>query len=1050
MAIENKQEQIQKFLEGLDEYNPDFFFPFNRVLYQDIKPRLLPEDFEKYKKYFHFPTDEPQPQEKKETTPTEDFVSDLYLEETQIPTEEKETDELSLLSELESLKLDEASESLEIQEQEKEQETLQTESLDVPTQELEDQAIPTLQDEFPQEDGMDTLIEPDLSDAASNVADLEVPTFDDIPQPSLDELSPTTPEEPLSFPEDLDLKVDTDIELPDIEPQLQDESLSPPDMSFDVPQMDDLSLVNLDETPKLEDTTPSDFQPLDDLGNIDVNLDDLKEMEKQSLLQTGIGTDYSEEELAKLRQNLLSYSEPLRKAIIDAVVNEKIPRPDQKLLVNMLIEEAEETTIADFLEEKLGYRPKISVDRTKEGIPIIYTEEVSPEALQRRKKRAMIFLLGMLSIFFGVVSFFVGINLFKSLTTKNLYEEGLEILKQAKTLSYGEKLKSIELAESYFQRAVVNQGTYDIDYLNQYGRAYIELGEYDKAFEKLFGKVQPEYFWNSPTQRVPLITRSGPWFDWKEIQQNRYTEFFSDDKIKRLLLIPGGYTVSRLRDQEFHKQNLLELGRFHSLNFPHFLNSEQGKKYKNDELAIDYYRIILTLLDRPNDPEALSGIAYIYYRQRKFNLALSNYQTIVDHYPDNILGHDGILNTYIELWKENQDPRYVVAKHRYLQNLGLEKKLPIYTLTKLAGFYIDLNPEELRVRYNVNPVNALNKETLDDIAVYLLDLAFEKEEKRENQMIKGKEYGEGFYQRGRYYQKNQQYQNAVRQFQYAYYYDPLHYPAVLKIGEYYLFKLEDYERAKEYFLKALETYLQHKDFYGLRPEDETLMHFDSGLIYYYIANVIFQKNKKEFIPSLVSLKEPSQEYEGLLKEFNSAEEYLNKSLENLKTPEKIFDARYQLGFIYYLNGNFDQAIKEWFTLDIRELYDNPYFYYALGNVSLFKEQYNQALNYYKMAEKFFESRTRFNQQESRILYSIYNNLGVTYELIYFENESNFTKRRLDQLKESSLSYYYKAIEFALKENLLPTKAKVNLELSFRRDKDSVLIEDALLPIFPVN
>ncbi|GIX40591.1 MAG: hypothetical protein KatS3mg129_0324 [Leptospiraceae bacterium] len=847
-----------------------------------------------------------------------------------------------------------------------------------------------------------------------------------------------------------------DLQTPDIdfgEQDLQTQDISIGEQDLQTPEID--TKEQKIETESMQDTSSLDFiEPTIPTEDKTIDFDDfglseseLKEMKEQALLSEGIGEELTDKDLAQLREALLSYSEPVRKAIIDAIVNEKISRPEQKILINMLIDQAEEENIIDFIEEKLGYRPKTTtIEKTKEGIPIIYTDDVSPEALQRKRKRTILFLYGSLTLFISSILFLLGIRFYNYFTTKNLYEQGLEILNEAQNLSLAEKEKAIIEAENYFQKALENDGKYNLKYLNLYGNAYIKLGKFDKAFEKLFGKVQPEYQWNTPEQRVPLIQKISSWKTIHEIKKRKYTEFISRDKIKRILIKPGGYTVAKLRDGRFDKENIINLAKFHSLNFPYFLNSEEGKKYKNDELAIDYYRIILTLMNMPDDPEAIYGIGKIYYNQKKFAKATGEFQKIIEHYPDNILGHDGILNTYIEIWKENHDPRYVIAKHRYLQQLGLEEKLPIYTLSKLAGFYIDINPENLRIKYNVDPVNAINQLDINATTEYLLDLIFNKKEERENITIEGNKYGEGFYQRGRYFYKRKQYKNGVKQFQNAYYFDSKHFPAILFIGEYYLYKLKDFDKAKEYFLEALNTYLKYKDFYGLRPEDETLISFDNGYIYYDITSVIFEKYKNEFIPPITSLREPDENYKNLLREFISSEEYNLKALETLKDREKINISLYRQGFINYINGNYDDALKNLLTINDKEkLYTTPNYYLALGNLSFKKEQWNQALDYYKLSERILEEEEKLNDILIKTLYFIYNNLGATYEAIYYSYENKLPDYKLNEIKTKSMNYYYKALEFANQNKIIPVKAKLNLDLSFKREIDQIELEDSLLP-----
>jgi tetratricopeptide (TPR) repeat protein len=1076
---QNLQNLIENFLEGLDEFNYDYFFPLDKILKEDIQERLTTKDkefIEKYQKIFPF-----------------SLIDELDIEKSQT----KKIPEESLSEELEGL--------------------LSPEPEEKPTEEIIEKE-PSLEQMLEETEEKNLQVSPDI-DITKTTGDLGLEGISDIdgtletPELGLEETGYTqqpadlglegisdiggtleTPELGLEEtgytqqPGDLGLEgisdIDGTLETPELGLEETGYTQQPGDLglegisdiggTLETPELglgetvetettspmssDDLQtsssldltseLKELPETSEDFQETPSiDFEKQEDPFSLDVGISEseLKEMQEKSLLSEGIGEELTEKELAQLRQSLMSYSEPVRKTIIDAIVNEKISRTEQRILLNMLIEEAEESNILDFLEEKLGYRPKISIEKTKEGIPIIYTDDVSPEALKRKRTRTLFFLYGSLIIFLGMVFSLLTLKFYQFYKIKNLYEKGLDLLSNAQEVPLTEQEKLIIEAENYFNQALEQEGKYDIKYLNLYGNAYIKLGKFDKAFEKLFGKIEPDYIWNSPTQRVPLMNKISPWRNLSQIKQGIYTEFTSSDKIKRKLLIPGGYTVSRLRDEEFNKENIMNLAKFHSLNFPYFLNSEEGKKYKNDDLAIDYYKIILTLMNQPNDVDAMYGIGQIYYNQKKYSKATSEFQKIVDRFPDNIMGHNGIINTYIEIWKEDKDPRYVIAKHRYLQQLNLEKELPIYTLAKLAGFYIEINPEELRIRYNIDPVNTLNQLDINSTTENLLNLIFNKKENRDNTIIEGSKYGEGFYQRGRYYYKLKQFKNGVKQFQNAYYFDSKHYPSILYIGEYYLYQLKDFDKSKEYFFEALKNYHKNKDFYGLRPEDETLISFDQGLIYYDIVSVIFEKYKSEFIPSIASLNEPNEAYQNLLKEFISTEEYNLKALENLQDKNKINTTLYRQGFINYINANYDEAIKNWLKIQDDELYKTPNYYFALGNLSFKKEQFQQALGFFKQCENILENQKKLNENNKKILYYTFNNIGATYEAIYYQYKNKIPEYKLEELKQKTMNYYYKALEFGNQNNIIPVKAKVNLDLSFKRDFNQIQLEDSLLP-----
>ncbi|GIX40592.1 MAG: hypothetical protein KatS3mg129_0325 [Leptospiraceae bacterium] len=65
MAI--NKEQLENFLEGLDNYDHNYFFPLDQTLKNDIESRLKqkePDIIQKYQKLFPFPLVEIKTEEK--------------------------------------------------------------------------------------------------------------------------------------------------------------------------------------------------------------------------------------------------------------------------------------------------------------------------------------------------------------------------------------------------------------------------------------------------------------------------------------------------------------------------------------------------------------------------------------------------------------------------------------------------------------------------------------------------------------------------------------------------------------------------------------------------------------------------------------------------------------------------------------------------------------------------------------------------------------------------------------------------------------------------
>lgn len=868
-------------------------------------------------------------------------------------------------------------------------------------------------------------------------------------------------------PEDADFGAD----LGSLDPATSEESAG---QDFDLGLGDmDLGLSDSESETPADATAAAgeDLGGLEDLGSFSSG--DLEEMATEAQMSQGIGEEFTDEELATIRTEIVDYPQELRKAIIDAVVNEKLSHPDQRMLMNMIVDQADPDQIADFLEPRMGFRPDTSPpDVRKDGVPIIYADEFSPEAISRKRRRARFILMGLGAGILAVIGVFGGLLLYRNLSIQGLYETGLERLHDARRATPDEKAALAEEAENYFQRALeADDGVYDVEYLNRYGIAYLKAGYYDQAFYKLFGKIEPEYQWNDPSMRAPLINmaENSRWYSPKERKEGYQSAFVDRSGTPRQVLIPGAYIVSRLRDGEMDRENLMSLGRFHSHNSRRFLATEEGQKYKNDELGIDYYRLVTTLLNRPDDAEALAGIGKIHYNREEYGAAARKYNEILEKHPAHIEGHAGLINTYIELWKKEGDPRFVIARHREARRLGVEEDLPIYVLTKLAGFYIDLDPTNLRIKYQVDPVDAVSGFDLDQNVIHLLKIVFNKEEKRDEETIKGSEYGEGFYQRGRYLLSKNESARALRQFENAVRTDPWHYPALMKMGEYYQSVL-DFSRAEQYYRAALQTHEAHKADYGNRPEDETLMDGDTGKIYFNIGSLLYLQNAGGNDPTLIprsriypfrSERAETEETQQRRQQLLQAAEYFDTALQNdLADHQAVARAHYRKGWIRYMSADFESALEEWTSLDTSydAVHEDRSVLMGRANAAYHRDQLSYSLgNYLKLKDELETESMRISSpdpqnRKHRLVYEqltqVYNNLGAVYEKQYMEKkEAGAPQSVLESLQEESMNHYWKAVETAGRVDLPAEIPRQNIQLGFPRNGNrEPLLDEWLNPM----
>ena len=841
-------------------------------------------------------------------------------------------------------------------------------------------------------------------------------------------------------------------------------------LSLDAPALADSPVMGDDfGAPAMEQSIGSG----DELSS-SLSTSDITELGEQAQAGMGIGDEFTDQELANIRSALTNYPPPIRKAVIDAVVNEKIATPEQRLLMNMLIDRATPEQLADFIEAHLDYRPSVEPTRyTKDGLEIIYADELSPEAIARRRRRNRIVLSSAALAFLLVVGSFATLTFHRWFYVKELYEMGLDELTKAQySFSPAERKKYKESAESYFQKALGKDGKrYDPEYLNRYGLAYMKARFYDESFTKLFGRSEPSYGSFQSSNRAPLI-RKVDRAVWRR-PLGKGTQFIDQSEQVRTVKIAGAYMVDRLREGEMQPQTLINLGRFHSNIARDFAQSERSRNYKNDTLAIDYYRLILTLLNQPRDTKALAGIGDIYYNQKHFLKAASQYRKIVNHKPLSVVGNARLLNSYIELAKRSDDPRAALAKHRELRKLGLEEKLPIYLTTKLAGFYGQLNAEDVLIKYQIDPIDSLSNQDLKDNARHLLELAFEKTELRDDEEIVGSRYAEGFYQRGLFLMRQKENRRALKQFQKAHNYDPLHYLSVNQMGNYYK-NIRDFERSAQYYAEAIEIYKRFIPFGGRRPEDETLLEGDIAQIYYNAGSLLFLgyagfANRGDlgfpnarlypFRAQKVDTPEISQRRQKLAQ----AKEYFQEAQAlQLRDPQSLAHLQYWSAWIDYMNADFNSAIKQWEAIDsIRQNQDTALLI-GKANAYYYTNQLRNALGHYLKVKSDLEKESHFmktqhssalNEQERQmLLIAVYNNMGAIYEKESQEliRDGRNRSKRFKELEKDALLYYWKAIEAARKAKLDNEIARTNVQLAFKANSHErePLLDDWLLPVLP--
>ncbi len=802
--------------------------------------------------------------------------------------------------------------------------------------------------------------------------------------------------------------------------------------------------------------------------------DGLLEDELTSLMQEegAIDEGLTDEDLAIIQRELVKYPPRLRRQVIDSIVNNRIPLKNQKELIEIIKHQQPAESVAEYLSEVLGEKVLLrdpSGAYADDGVPIIATKPIYTKegALRRRKliKNTIFTSIAAILLISGILSLYRYVII--PGRASGYYEEGLSYIRQyAIEKDESEKKKLLRNAkEAFIKGEEINP--HSLKYLNLYGIEYMKAGRYDESFEMLFGKLDPPFLEWSKRREVPYISIH-PDSTWDDsaievagVIRNTSKSIFltSQDKVKRKILKAGAYIIARVKEDVHHIPTYLNLGRFHSYNARDFKEEPKNKIYKNDTLAIEYFRRVFTDANDPTNVDARAGIAKIYYNNGEFSRSASEYNKIVEIFPKSAIGHGGLLSSYIEIWRRDKNPQFVLNHHRNLRNnLGIEKDLSLFVLSKLASFYIDLDPEETRIRYNVTPDDQVSGMDLDDNADNLLNILFNKKEVVDGVEYEGNRYAEGYYQRGRLFLKHNEALRAMKQFELAASYDIKHYPAVLRMAEYYMYT-NDFSEAENLLKSAERRYKEYRDEYGRRDEDETLVNGDPGKIYFnrgkilYIqsAGILSMDQIKEFpgrkiYPERAWSKIPDTEWDRRKRGLYLASEFFKLAETKphvLQDPKKYREMIYYTGWIEYMLSNFQEALNRWNDLDEEDLYHNTTLLLGMGNASYYTRQYNSALGYYKKVMDDYEAKEAMikrivvedqdHQEIYQILVTVYNNIGAV-----LETQGN---------NQEALAYYWKAIEAARKIELVSEIANSNKDLIIKKQRlgNPPLLEDWLSP-----
>lgn len=851
------------------------------------------------------------------------------------------------------------------------------------------------------------------------------------------------------------------------------------DFNFDTPPadsgasgFDDMALPATDTTPDLGDFSSAPAAQ-DDSFNFDSSAPSLDDLSPEVALGAGAGagalagaslssdlSSLAAEEagtvdpatLRRVRETLRSFPAPLRRRLSKALLDENMKPADSAELMRLLSEGASAHEVGAWLDHKNVSEVPEDAEGAEAGPRIIMARpEYTDDGLARQEKLIKLTRFGAIAAFVAI-SLVGGLYfmLLKPMFYRQAVAKGRDMILERGASAIPDAERQFEKALSYYDR--------DTYAFLQYADAYRYKGLYADAFSKLFAEVKLPGNLGSVKAGDKEIRSSGELFgSLKRVPVVAYNgeNMVAVNGTPLALVKKGAYVISHLDNKKDEAQVLLALGQFHANPSRRFAR----EPLKNNYLGADYYRRVL--MANPATPafkkeemmdRAVMGIGDIFYHEKDYDRALDYYKKIIDKEPDNVTAHAGILKALIKLFQLNNDPRMVIQHHTVIKGKKLEHKLPMYIKARLASFYIDLPAEnELRVKYNISPANMMTGQQLKTRTDDLLTSIFNSSE-TDNFGVKreGAKFAEGYYQRARSYAKDKnQVRMALKQFEYAFHYDPRHFMALNDRAE-VLTQLNDFAGAQELLKLAKQLSTPEKlAELGENEQDETLSEAPVGTIAFNMGKAMYLDAIRDLSnsESWFRLKEvqkyrshTDQGTNALLAHLDRIELEFNEArtlgIAGTKAESELM---YFSGWSKFVRNDHRGALSDWEKIDPEKTASLPnlslaqsHCYYRLAveeTAPAQREKYlDSALGLLFYSQDRFNARmgtiTRIdagNEKHARLVSNlaiIENNIGAIYELLDDE--------------QKSLMHYWKSVENSKRIGKENEIANLNIRLSFKR------------------
>lgn len=688
--------------------------------------------------------------------------------------------------------------------------------------------------------------------------------------------------------------------------------------------------------------------------------------------------ELSEKDVARLKKAIILFNPAIRQSIRETVINELLPAPDMKKLVDMIITGKSEDSIQKFLEKKLKTKIEL-VEETTQGRKVITSRpEYSLEGRARQKK--LLKATGVFSVAV-VLSFFITI------------------------LSYQFVYKP------YMAKKLIHHGVALIINSSLKGERFNRKNNYDEA-ERLFREVDEEYekdflFGYNEYARAYLINK-----DYAESLEKLNKAYILDktyiDTLNNL-----GYFYAKTSNEYFEslRPNIQKW---------YFGDKKQMQGIDTSlDLAINFYRRAL-LVDKENI-NALVGIGNAYFYQGQYLKAKKYYEDILRVDSDSVAGYSGLLNLYIE-----RDSFPLAATiHAELREKKMLSDIPSPLLSKLAGYYLDKRAKgdsNIRIDFGVQSPRLIDSNDNTDPAIMEVLRALNDRDP---------DYPQLHIQFARFHLAKQNLMEMERYLDRALALAPNYYSALHLKGEYY-YNTKEPVKAYKYLKQALDNYgdqpeFTREDFYKETESPGKTSMYLGNIFYYYFDKV---KSREGALDDEIADNETEK-----MENYSFAQRFYTDALNYNYASSELY---YNMGRINYLKGEYSLALSLWLHL-YDDFVKSPELMLSLGNAFYNSGNGNGPGNYEAAKGEYLKLISVLEYEADKIrvvdlskasnvkifqtLSSAYNNLGAVYQ-----NTGEHQKRDLA---------YWKAIDYGNKMRQENEYARVNLARS-NRDAEPIL------------